>query len=79
MVRDSRVLTDEVEFFDPLSEEQKEAMRRLIGANAVGDNLPEQAADALTLMMMLGVHPSQIDEDEEYLTAMPQEMNRRCR
>lgn len=63
MVRDSRVLTDEVEFFDPLSEEQKDAMRKLICAHADGDDISEQAADALMLMMMLGVFPGQ-DEEE---------------
>lgn len=64
MVRDSRVLTDLVEYFDPPSEETKAAMRKLICAHADGNDITEQAADALMLMYMLGVFPGQ-DEEEE--------------
>jgi hypothetical protein len=48
-----------------ITEETKAAARRIIAANAAGDTLAEQVADATELMMALGVHPSQ--KDEEFL------------
>lgn len=73
MVRDSRVLTDQIEYFDVLTDDQKEAMRRLICANAKGGSLPEQVVDAEQMMRMLGVFPGQQDEAFDEL---PTEMNR---
>lgn len=52
----------QVEDCEPIPEEQKAAVRRLISANAVGENLASQVADAEELMKALGVHHSQDDE-----------------
>ena len=57
MPRDSKNLTDAVEYFDPLSQEQKEKARLTVCG------LAENAEDATELMKMLGIHPSQDDED----------------
>jgi hypothetical protein len=75
--RDHQGLTNMSEDIDTrLSEEQKMAVRRLCCANAVGDTLAEQVADAEELMMAAGVHPRQIDDDEdEYRTRYPESPN----
>lgn len=49
-----------------ITEDQKERVRRLICANAQGDDLGELIADAEELMSALGVHPLQ-DCDEPQL------------
>jgi hypothetical protein len=60
--RDHQGLTNMSEDIDTtLSEEQKAAVRYLICGNAV------DVADAEELMMMVGVHPNQPDDDD-YLT-----------
>lgn len=62
MARDSRAMTDIVENFDPLTGNQIAAMQRIIAGNAKGRTKKQQVADAIDLMMMLGVHPSQESE-----------------
>jgi hypothetical protein len=62
MPRDSRAMTDLVEDFDPLTIEQISAMQRIVAGNAKGRGRKAQVADAIELMMMLGVHPCQSDE-----------------
>lgn len=57
----------QVEEVDPLSEEARDAVRRLCCTNARGATLPEQLADAEDLMRHLGVHPSQ-DPADVFLT-----------
>ena len=70
--RDHQGLTNMSEDVDTrLSEEQKMAVRRLCCANAAGDTLVEQVADAEALMWAMGVHPAQPDDDDEYLTPYP--------
>jgi len=54
-----------------LSDVQKAGARRVIAANAVGDTLAEQVADAEELMVMLGVHPSQRDDIEQAFLPLP--------
>ncbi len=67
---DSAGLTNMSEDIDTrLSEEQKDSVRRLCAANAVGDSLTDQIADATALMLALGVHPSQENDDDDYLTS----------
>jgi hypothetical protein len=62
-IRDGRAVADMTEDVDVrLSEEQKAAARRIVCANAQGEGLTEQAADAAELMRCLGVHPDQNDE-----------------
>jgi hypothetical protein len=56
MPRDSKNLTDAVEYFDPPSQEQKQKARMTVCCFA------ENADDATELMMALGIHPNQ-DED----------------
>ena len=56
MPRDSKNLTDAVEYFDPLSEEQKDKARLTVC------HFAENANDAAELMMALGIHPNQSDE-----------------
>lgn len=58
MAIDHRCLTDEVEYFDPLTEDQKAKARRTIAGNAI------DVDDAIEIMMMLGVHFSQEGELE---------------
>ena len=57
MIRDSRALTDQVDFFDELTDDQKARARRTVCANAVGYTTAEMADDAAELMLMLGIHP----------------------
>jgi hypothetical protein len=56
MPRDSKNLTDAVEYFDPLSQDQKEKARMTVC------HFAENATDATELMMALGIHPSQDDD-----------------
>lgn len=56
MPRDSKNLTDAVEYFDPLSQEQKEKARMTVCHFAT------DAEDAANLMLALGIHPTQEDE-----------------
>lgn len=62
MPRDSRAMTDLVENFDPLTDNQIVAMQRVIAGNAKGRSRKAQVQDATELMMMLGVHPSQAED-----------------
>ena len=63
-LKDGRALTAPAEDIDTrLPEDTKAAARHIIAANAQGPNLAAQIADAEALMMALGVHPSQRDED----------------
>lgn len=62
---DYSAMTDLVEHFDPTTEPQKAAARRIVCGFAQGDSLDEQVADARDLMLALGIHPSQTGEDEE--------------
>jgi hypothetical protein len=55
--------TDECEYFDPLTEDQKARARLTVCRSAVGATLAEQVADAAELMFALGIHPSQAGED----------------
>jgi hypothetical protein len=56
MARDSKNLTDAVEYFDPLSEDQKSKARLTVCG------LANDAEDAKELMLALGIHPSQDDD-----------------
>lgn len=56
MARDSKNLTDAVEYFDPLSQEQKEKARMTVCHFAA------DSQDAADLMSALGIHPDQDDE-----------------
>lgn len=75
VVRDSKSLTEaryhQIEECDPVTEETRDAVRRLICANAQGETDAEQRADAEELMAALGIHPSQ-DDDSTYATAPPE-------
>lgn len=68
-MRDSRALTEarynQIEDCDPLAEEVKIKAQRVIASNA------SSVTDAIELMMMLGVHPSQ-SEDTVYHTGATQ-------
>lgn len=74
MPRDSRAMTDLVEDFDPLSDQQITAMQRVIAGNAKGRSKKAQVADAEQLMLMLGVHPSQAEE-WKFITQMSTTVN----
>jgi len=64
LIKDGRALPAQSEDIDTrLCEETKAACRRVIAANAVGADLDEMVADAELIMMALGVHPAQRDED----------------
>jgi hypothetical protein len=56
MARDSKNLTDAVEYFDPPTEDQRAKARLTVCG------LAKDADDARELMLVLGIHPSQ-DED----------------
>lgn len=60
MPRDSKNLTDAVEYFDPLSQDQKDKARLTVC------HFAKDAEDAKELMLALGIHPSQ---DEPVLVA----------
>ena len=75
MPRDSKAMTDQVENFDPLTGDQMGAMRLLIAGNAKGRSKKAQVEDAVKLMKMLGVHPSQ-ENDWQYLVAPNSPVNR---
>lgn len=62
MPRDSRAMTDLVEDFDPLTDDQIAAMQRVIAGNAKGRSKKARVEDATELMLMLGVHPTQSEE-----------------
>lgn len=70
-MRDSRTMIDQVEFFEPPTESQRELARRTVAAGAVGDTHAERVADAELLLQMLGLHPSQDDEDDPQLKPSP--------
>jgi hypothetical protein len=55
--RDSKAMTDLCEYYDPLTDEQIRLARRLVAGNA------DSVEDAVDLMMMLGIHPSQDGQD----------------
>lgn len=65
MAIDHSCLTDEIEYFDPLNDSQKERARRTVAANAI------DAHDAAQLMMALGIHPSQKDDIDAPRLAVP--------
>lgn len=56
MPRDSKNLTDAVEYFDPLSQDQKSKARLTVC------HFAENTEDAVNLMLALGIHPSQDEE-----------------
>jgi hypothetical protein len=64
MPRDSKNLTDVVEYFDPLSEEQKAKARVTVC------HFAENTTDATELMLALGIHPSQ-NEDFSRVGGIP--------
>ena len=65
-MRDPQALTEMSEDVDTrLTQEQRLAARNIICGNAIGKTLKAQVADAEDMMKMLGVHPSQ-DDDEDY-------------
>lgn len=65
MPRDSKNLTDAVEYFDPLTSEQRSKARKTVCSFA------ENAKDATELMMALGIHPSQDGEETPILYPAP--------
>ena len=56
MPRDSKNLTDAVEYFDPLSEDQKAKARKTVC------HFSDNAEDAAELMWALGIHPNQNED-----------------
>ena len=56
-MRDSKALTDQVEYFTPPNELEKEKARKAVCSNAI------DSQDADTLLRMLGLHPSEPVED----------------
>lgn len=73
-MRDSKALAEarqnQIEDCDPIPHETRDAVRRLVCGNAVGDTLAEQIADAETIMLALGIHRSQ-DNDVVLQTGVP--------
>jgi hypothetical protein len=55
----------QVEDCDPIPDDTKDKVRRVVCSYAEGDTVGDQVAAAEEMMMMLGVHPSQ-DNDEAY-------------
>lgn len=53
MARDTRALTDEVEWFDEPTDDMKRAARKIIAGRS------DNADEAAEFMRMCGVHPSQ--------------------
>lgn len=65
-MRDSRTMTDQLNDCgetEELDEDVKDKVRKLVCANAKGRSKKEQVAFARELILMLGLHPTQDDED----------------
>lgn len=56
-MRDSRALTDQIEGFDPPTEEQQELARRTVCSFAFDAN------DAGVILRMLGLHPLELEDE----------------
>lgn len=56
--RDFETSSSQIGDVDPIGEELKAKMQRIIAANAKGRSKRAQVADATLLMQMLGVHPN---------------------
>jgi len=65
MPRDSKNLTDQVEYFTPINDEQRDKARRTVCGFA------KDASDAAELMLALGIHPSQDGEEAPVLSPGP--------
>lgn len=65
MPRDSKNLTDQVDYFTPLTSEQCSKARKTVCAFA------ENATDAAELMRALGIHPDQDEEVSPVLNPAP--------
>ena len=70
-VPDRRALTSEVEYFDELTPDQVSKAQRVVAANAL------DAEDAEVLMMALGIHPKQVQEDEKWKNRVAQKVSGR--
>lgn len=68
-----QALIDECECVPP-SQTERIAAAKIVCAGAVGDTVAEQAADARTLMSMLGLMPGQEDQDLRVAPAVPLSM-----
>ena len=69
MPRDSKNLTDVVEHFDPLSQDQKSKARLTVC------HFAENSNDARDLMLALGIHPSQKEDDFPALSSTLPKIN----
>jgi hypothetical protein len=67
MPRDSKSMTDLVDYFDELTTDQRARARLIVCANAIGDGPEAMVTDALEMMRMLGIAPDSPPED--YLLA----------
>lgn len=55
--RDFETSASQIGDIEPFADDMKTKAQRIIAANAIGDGIAAQAADAALLMRMLGIHP----------------------
>ena len=65
--RDFETSASQIGDIEPLQDDIRRKMQLVIAASAKGRSKKAQVEDAVTLMMMLGVHPSQPKEHDPIL------------
>lgn len=69
--RDFETSASQIGDVEPFAEDMKTKAQRVIAANAVGDGVAAQAADAALLMRMLGIHPDDTFDPSLATTVAP--------
>ena len=69
--RDFETSASQIGDVDPLHEDTRRKVQLLIAGNAKGRSKKARVEDAVTLMMMLGVHPHQIEQYDPLIGPKP--------
>lgn len=69
--RDFETSASQIGDVEPLQDDVRRKMQLIIAGNAKGRSKKAQAEDAVTLMMMLGVHPSQPEQYDPLIGPRP--------
>lgn len=68
--RDFEMASSQIGDVDPLDDEVKAKIQKLIAANAAGDTHEDKVADVTMLMRMLGVHPDDVYDSSVMTTSL---------
>jgi len=68
--RDFEMVSSQIGDVDPLDDEVKAKIQKLVAANAAGDTHEDKVADATMLMRMLGVHPDDVYDSSVMTTSL---------